>query len=406
MQFATSRPVSAVLLVARGVSLLASLSYTAAVWFLSTQKLLLRTQQAALVLNRSPFTRNMDIVSCFYSILGVFWWIVSFISDLPCLTIGLFCPNDGDDEIITQAPSDNITQVPFDNATQAPFDKTTQAPFDTTTQAPYDNTTQAPYNNITQAPFDNATQAPYDWNCSKPANVNSFYEASVKAMTELLVDHQEPPPHLIDYENMNPIVQDGDFDVSSYFYVLEYLSLPENMVLDYVYVFDGMGGFPLLYVRNQADEPFATAADVGRTNYLNEIIIHSSPHGLLQFVILDVKGDQFYLYWHAAYNDYKIITSSANVEVILQQYPICEAGDEFEGLGCFGIEGVEMARGLDVSPTIQCDEDMVQVVIILFTAWGGFVQRTYSISRRANVGDRIVGIEEEVLVPFDIGIFF
>jgi len=264
---------------------------------------------------------------------------------------------------------------------------------------------------------ENITQVPYDWNCSEMANVTSIYEASVNGIAELLRDHQVPPEHLIDFEDMNPAVQDGDFNVSSYFDVLGYLFLPQGTILDYVYVFNGMGGFPLLYVRNQTDERFATANDLIYAkncsspwtcpNYLNEIIVDNSPPGFLQFVILDVKGDQFYLFWHDNYNDYKIITTSASVEEIVQSYPPCQ-GDEWEGqYGCFDTEHVEMARSLDVTPTIQCNDTMVEVGVVLFTEWGGFVQRTYALSREADAGgDRIVGTEQEVLVSFDIGIAF
>lgn len=265
--------------------------------------------------------------------------------------------------------------------------------------------------NTTQAPYDNTTQVPYDWDCSEVANVTSLYDASVSGMAELLEDHKAPPGHLTD---MNPTLQDGDFNVSLYFDVLEYLSLPEGTVLEYVYIFNGMGGYPLLYLRNQTDEPFATAADLMLAkdcssspwtcpNYLNDIMVHNSPQAFLQFVILDVKGDQFYLFWHDAVNDYEIITSSASVEEILQRHPPCQAGDDW---GCFGTDFFEMARSLDVAPTIQCDDDTVRVGVVLFTDWGGFVQRTYNISRAAGVGDRIVDREQEVLVPFDIGIVF
>lgn len=275
--------------------------------------------------------------------------------------------------------------------------------------------TQAPTVPVSDEPTEAATPWP-------PADVASLYEASVNGMTELLRDYQAPPDHYVmDFENMYPAVQDGDFNISSkYFDILEYLSLPsESAVLDYVYIYTGMGGFPFLYLRNQADKRFTTADELFRakncssawtcTSYLNKVIIDDSPQGFLQFVILDVMGDQFYLFWHDNYNDFRFVTSSTRVEEILQLYPPCKGDGGEEGVidyGCFSTENAKLARSLNLAPKIKGSHNMVHVAVVLFTEWGGFVERTYNISRVAGVGERIVGSKEEVLVPFDIGIAF
>jgi hypothetical protein len=64
-------------------------------------------------------------------------------------------------------------------------------------------------------------------------------------------------PHLLDYSGR--ILQEhfdffgirSYFNVSSYFDVLPHLFLAEGVVLDYMYHFDDMGGYPMLYVRNR-----------------------------------------------------------------------------------------------------------------------------------------------------------
>ena len=78
------------------------------------------------------------------------------------------------------------------------------------------------------------------------------------------------------------------------------------MALDYVYHYDGLGGFPIHYVRPADEPPFLTEADYQTARgekagdygaYLNHIVIDDTRAGYLQFVALMTMGGQFYLFY-------------------------------------------------------------------------------------------------------------
>ena len=101
------------------------------------------------------------------------------------------------------------------------------------------------------------TDVQYEWNCSELVDVTTICETSV-AETAALHRELEFPSHLEDIDNFNPVLQEGDFDVAGYLDVLDHLPVANGAVLEYVYNFDGMGGYRILYMRQENEEPFAT----------------------------------------------------------------------------------------------------------------------------------------------------
>ena len=59
------------------------------------------------------------------------------------------------------------------------------------------------------------------------------------------------------------------------------------------------------------------------------------------------------------------------------------------------------ARRLRPEPQVVMQDDEVQVKIVVFTAWGGFIQRTYTISRQ--FPHTITEENKKTLVPYDCG---
>ena len=105
----------------------------------------------------------------------------------------------------------------------------------------------------------------------------------------------------------------------------------------------------------------------------------------MQFVTLDVMGDQSYLWWHAAFNDYTIICNKTMLKEILQQFAPSSLGDEAEFGGAFSAQDGEMAHSLDLMPSVKCDDD-IQVIwmhVVTLTKWGEFDRRTYTIGHSA-----------------------
>jgi hypothetical protein len=203
------------------------------------------------------------------------------------------------------------------------------------------------------------------------------------------------------FQTENPAKQGGEFDANDYFQALTHLSMTPGYVLDYVYHFDGMGGYPTLYARPAGQTPYSTEADFTASgdspDYLDYVQVDDTAEGYFQYVALEILGPQFYLFWHANYNDYDIVCSPGDVQEITA------------GLGDFGrpMSPIARLRALllrDVAPTVSLGEEAVEVQVVVFTQWGGFLRWTYTVDR--DFPHKILDVEEKVLVPYDCGVMF
>jgi hypothetical protein len=199
----------------------------------------------------------------------------------------------------------------------------------------------------------------------------------------------------------------SDFDIQTYFTVLDHLSLPDGLVLDWVYYWDGMGGFPVIYARPADQEPYLTYADFGKEygeewefypNYLDQIVVDGTPAGYLQLALLDVLGGQFYLFWHAGYMLRDVVCDPDGVEAIVTD----------KLTGDFGLpmteEQAAAARDLDPAPVVTFADNTVSVDLIVFSDWRGFYRLPYAMQRDFPHGATYG--EFSVLVPYDCGIMF
>jgi hypothetical protein len=222
--------------------------------------------------------------------------------------------------------------------------------------------------------------------------------AEVDAMSALTGGLEFPA----NFQVENPVKTGGEFDVMQYFSVLDHLSMQPGFVLDYIYHFDGMGGYPILYVRPPDQPPYPTEADLtaigDSTSYLDYIQTDDTPESYFQFVVLAMMGSQFYQYWHADYNDSQIVCDKASVTAIVA------------GLnGDFGYRipltsRIKAALLQDVGPSVNIGEQTVEVRLLTFTRWGGFFQKTYTLSR--SKPHTIQDVQEKNLVPYECGVMF
>jgi hypothetical protein len=200
----------------------------------------------------------------------------------------------------------------------------------------------------------------------------------------------------------NPAKQGGEFDVMEIFTILDHLSMKPGYVLDYVYRYAGIGGFPVLYVRPVEQAPYTTDADLsaaGETpNYLDYIQTNDTPESYFQFILLAIYGDQFYLYWHANYSDRTITCDKDAVNRIVSSLD-----------GSFGYRistssrvRAELLTGLE--PNVSIGEQVVEVQFVMFTKWGGFFKETYQINRQEP--HTIQDVQEKNLIPYDCGVMF
>lgn len=229
-------------------------------------------------------------------------------------------------------------------------------------------------------------------------DLSAVCRSAVEGMTALTAALPWPQ-HLM---QENAVKTEDDFDINDYFTVLDRLSVEGDRVLDYVYLYDYMGGYPVLYTRPADQEPFATIADYSAAvgdnapDYRDRIMIDDTPEGYMQMVVLDVMSRQFYLHWHANYNDAQIICDAEMLEIRL------DSDDEF---GQSIPESVkEQAQQLDLTPTVKLDQEVAHVRVVVFTKWGGFYEVTYTISRE--FPRDVYDSEGNQAVPYNCGVMF
>jgi len=188
------------------------------------------------------------------------------------------------------------------------------------------------------------------------------------------------------------------FDANEYFTVLTHLALEDGYVLDYVYFAPGGDGLPRLYAKGKDEPTFANYSEYEEArveNYLRHIQVDGTAEGYYELAVLSIMGEQFYLSWHAEYNDWEVVSSrerlAAIIEWVNEKYPPLTE------------EQVESALQLDVTPRVKFEGDKVRVRILVFTKWGGFYERIYTIDR--NFPHHMID-DDIQLIPYNCGIVF
>ena len=226
----------------------------------------------------------------------------------------------------------------------------------------------------------------------------STCRATLDAMSAL-TDGLEVPEN---FRSENPVKSGGEFDVMRYFNVLDHLSLQSGYVLDYIYRYDGMGGFPILYVHTVDTPPFTTEAELtasdGLTSYMDYIQVDDTPDGYFQYVLLSLTANRFYLFWHAGYSDSQIVCDKADVGQI-----VASLNGDF-GYRMTIAARIRAALIKDIEPSINVNGDSVEVLFVTFTRWGGFFRQSFTISR--SFPHAILEEQEQNLVPYDCGVMF
>lgn len=197
--------------------------------------------------------------------------------------------------------------------------------------------------------------------------------------------------------------QGGEFDVNDYFKAFTHISMEQGYTLDYVYQVDGLGAYPILYARPVDQPAYASANDLPPgtelSDYLAHISMDGSEQGYFEFVALSIMARQFYLDWHANYNDTEIVCNKKEVIQI-----VADINDGDFGLPFDASQQVKARSLTDIEPLVKLTEDKAIVELIFFTKWGGFYRSTYTINR--SFPHTIIDVKEENLLPYDCGIMF
>ncbi len=199
------------------------------------------------------------------------------------------------------------------------------------------------------------------------------------------------------------VKQGGEFEVVKYFDVLTHLSMQDGYTLDYVYQVDSLGAYPVLYPLPDGYTPYASFADIPENtqlaNHLDHLVVEDVEQGYFEFAAMHIMAGQFYLDWHANYNDTEIVCNSDEVNAILSDINDGSFGNPFD------LPQQAKARAMtNLEPLVQLTENTAIVEVVLFTKWGGFYRQTYTISR--SFPHTIIDVNSENLVPYDCGIMF
>ena len=233
--------------------------------------------------------------------------------------------------------------------------------------------------------------------------ISPSYSKDIVAGFEALQEPLGFPDHLAAEDAEKA---EGDFDANLYFDVLDRISPQRGYVLDYVYRYAGIGGGPVLYARKSTALPYRNYSEYAAASpnkradredyYLRHLSADGSPESFFQLALLRIQGEQFYQFWHDAYNDARIISDLEEARAGLG--------------GGLGADEATVERLLsdlaeyDLAPTISMNGDLVKVEAVVFTKWGGFIQRSILMEREAP--HLILGEGSEVLVEYDCGIMF
>jgi len=186
------------------------------------------------------------------------------------------------------------------------------------------------------------------------------------------------------------------FDVNKYFNVLTHLAPEDGYLMDYVYFAPGGDGFPQIYTRPESEpsfENYSEYQEYGIEDYLGHIQTDGTAEGFFELAVLNILGEQFYLAWHAEYNDWDVIIRQEKMETIIelmdQKYiPLTK-------------EQEKAALKLDLASRVNFVGDKVQVRILVFTKWGGFYERLYTINQ--DFPHQFI-FEDIELIPYNCGI--
>ncbi len=207
------------------------------------------------------------------------------------------------------------------------------------------------------------------------------------------------PEHL----EQTGIKQGDEFDANDYFDALTHIFMQEGYTLDYVYSVDFLGAYPILYARPEDQPSYASTQDIPANTELadfhDHLEVEDVGEGYFEYVLMDILAGQFYLVWHAYYNDAQIVCNRDEVNAIIADVNAGDFGNQFD------VAQQMQARAMkNIEPLVQLTEDAAIVEVVVFTKWGGFYRQTYTISR--SFPHTILDVQSENLVEYDCGILF
>lgn len=208
------------------------------------------------------------------------------------------------------------------------------------------------------------------------------------------------PPY---FSESNPVKRGGEFDPNRYFEAFTHLKMRDGFTLDWVYHQDGMGGYPILYARPVEQPPFVDESSyeavADHPDYLEFVEPQDSSEGYFEYAAFAMTANQFYLDWHANYNDGQVVCGIEDVDEIIQSLD----DDGFPGRPMTTQQQWDARAIANPQPGVVTDAGTATVTMVVFTKWGGFYRRTLVIDRATH---SILDEQDRPLVEYDCGIAF
>ena len=247
-----------------------------------------------------------------------------------------------------------------------------------------------------------------------------------QAAVDRLITLQEPHKHLLDLwesgkwkpkkdTNLTSLLR-TEFQVDAILSAFPKLSLLPKTTLDYVYYRNDMGGWPVLYSRQVDAPPFDTFEELTNampqaqsrgmlTNtwsqgfgfYLESIRAADTADSYFQLITLYLMGDQYFHLWHDGYHDELIICTKSGLDAFFQK-----SDSQISDFDRRIPDDVRVAASaLQLSPQVNFQPDTVLISVVIFTNWGGFQRRIYTISRR--FPHRLLNEDRQELINYTCG---
>ncbi len=207
----------------------------------------------------------------------------------------------------------------------------------------------------------------------------------------------------------------GDFDPNRYFTVLHHLNMKPGYKLDYVYFGDELGGKPVLYARRSKTAAFTTYDQFLKSfgdqmsgersygglqhayDFLDQVQVDATDEGYLDFIVLALLGDQFYLFWHGLYNDTRILCDPSDAD-----------GVKADVTGSFALEvPQELMDGLpqvDYEPRVLVTGDRVTLRLATFSKWGGVTENIYVLQKGNPI--KLMDSQFNTVLEYNCGVAF
>ncbi|MCP6718631.1 MAG: hypothetical protein KJI71_00180 [Patescibacteria group bacterium] len=187
------------------------------------------------------------------------------------------------------------------------------------------------------------------------------------------------------------------FDVNRFLKVFDKIQLRDGFILDYFYRSGGLGGEPFIFTRKKDNPKLSADGNLKPRPPLNDIIIEITPESFFQLAVFSQVVSQFYLSWHANYNDHQFIFGSEIVEYLLMDIP-----EDFRDNFGINMKDREKLRAMSFEPQVNIKEEGAEVRCVMFSKWLGFYYNIFVITW-PNI---TIENSRDIIVPYDCGILF